>query len=556
MKYWFIIVLLLWISRAQAQVGTCEPALAEAFLEVGNVRARIFNNGGLFWRGSPHAYEVPKGGGASAIFSANIWVGGMIGEDIRTAATRYGPWEFWAGPLDDNGNPPASCKQFDKIWEITRSDLETFVRSGDVSSNLKNWPWHLGAPVIDGDGNPNNYNLQGGDMPALLGDQRLWWIMNDRGNVHEASDTAPIGLEVHASAHAFAHPGFIGNNTFYEYKLINKNSLPFKHAFFGFFKDSDLGNFDDDYVGSDSLLHLGFTYNADNDDEGGEGYGTAPPAVGITFLETIPADADNYDNNRDGQIDEPGEKIGAYGMMKVTGGGAPNGEPILGPDYYNYMQSRWKDGTALLAGLRGYFRNLTQDGALLNREVTRFAFSGDPVTKAFWSEFDSDGEGTPLYPGDRRNALSTGPFTIGRGDTVVVRFAIVWARGSDNLDSVSQLRKDVSSIHDFADSFYAPVMVESETVHTQQDFVLGLDQNFPNPFTQTTTLRYSLPQTMQVRLAVYDILGRQVALLVDAQQEAGIHTADFDAGDLPAGVYLARIELDFLRFTKRMILLR
>ena len=71
--------------------------------------------------------------------------------------------------------------------------------------------------------------------------------------------------------------------------------------------------------------------------------------------------------------------------------------------------------------------------------------------------------------------------------------------------------------------------------------MLGFDQNFPNPFFQSTTLRYGLPQAMQVRLAVYDILGRQVELLVDAQQDAG--------------VYLARIELDHLRFTHRMILM-
>ncbi|MFK7846752.1 MAG: T9SS type A sorting domain-containing protein, partial [Rhodothermales bacterium] len=80
--------------------------------------------------------------------------------------------------------------------------------------------------------------------------------------------------------------------------------------------------------------------------------------------------------------------------------------------------------------------------------------------------------------------------------------------------------------------------------------------NFPNPFTESTTFRYSLPQTMQVRLAVYDMLGREVQVLVEQQQDAGIYTINFEAGTLPSGIYLARIELDHLRFTKRMVLAR
>ena len=64
----------LWIQPVRAQQpGNCEPALAENYLYINNVRARILNNGNLFWSGDPFVYEVPKGGGVNAIFSASIW---------------------------------------------------------------------------------------------------------------------------------------------------------------------------------------------------------------------------------------------------------------------------------------------------------------------------------------------------------------------------------------------------------------------------------------------------------------------------------------------------
>ena len=553
-----VLILFSWTFPAQAQISTCETGEAEAFLDAGNVRARILNNGGLFWSGSPHVYEVPKGDSINALFAASIWLGGRIDGDLRTAATRYGPREFWPGPLDQAGSPPLDCRPYDKIWEIRTEDILAFKQSGEISDNLRNWPWQLGAPIIDGDGNHDNYNLAGGDLPELFGDQRLWWIMNDRGNEHTSTLTKPIGMEVHASSHAFLHQGFVGNTTFYSYTLINKNLKPYTDAYFGLFVDADLGNFNDDFMGSDSLLHLSYFYNADNDDEGQQGYGVAPPAIGITYLETISVAPDNEDNDRDGDIDEADERLGMFGVSSDWGGGGITGNPARGPDYYKYLQSRWKDGSPFYHGLYGYDWSYASGYDYLPLETTRFFFPGDPVSQGFWSEMNYDNRGTMYYPADRRSAASMGPFTMLSGDTLEVRFAIVWSRGNDHLDSVTELKQDVSNIRESSTSFYAAAQLTGRPIATPgtPNFVLGFDQNFPNPFSQSTTLRYSLPQPMQVRLAVSDMLGREVALLVDAQQEAGIHTAAFDAGNLPAGVYLARIELDFLRFTKRMVLIR
>ncbi len=67
--------------------------------------------------------------------------------------------------------------------------------------------------------------------------------------------------------------------------------------------------------------------------------------------------------------------------------------------------------------------------------------------------------------------------------------------------------------------------------------------NYPNPFNPETTISYALPQGSEVRLAVYDLLGHEVAVLVDASQPAGQHAVRFDGGDLPSGSYVYRLQV-------------
>jgi hypothetical protein len=83
-----------------------------------------------------------------------------------------------------------------------------------------------------------------------------------------------------------------------------------------------------------------------------------------------------------------------------------------------------------------------------------------------------------------------------------------------------------------------------------------LNQNYPNPFNPTTTIAYSLAEPAQVSLKVYDMLGREVATLVDEYKEAGEHRVEFNATGIPSGVYFYKINAGSLTETKKMTLLK
>jgi hypothetical protein len=83
-----------------------------------------------------------------------------------------------------------------------------------------------------------------------------------------------------------------------------------------------------------------------------------------------------------------------------------------------------------------------------------------------------------------------------------------------------------------------------------------LSQNFPNPFNPTTTIRFELSATSDVRLRIYDILGREVAELVNDKVPAGIHSSVWNASAMPSGVYFSVLSAGEFRQVKRMVLLK
>ncbi len=457
-------------DRTPQILAGCEPSKSRADLDVNNVRSPIWINGDMWWDLTGTAlYEVPAGSGKHSLFAGAIWIGGKDGAgNLKVAAQTYrqSGSDFWPGPIDTTTTSISAqnCLKYDKHYKITFAEVknfhEEFQIKGDASypvpDIIKNWPatgdpnfneTKLLAPFFDlnGDGiydwrtgDYPKYNVDGTldpcDKNLLLGDQTIWWVFNDVGNIHgETGSLLPVGVEIQAQAFGFNTNDEINNMTFYRYKIINRATTVLNETYFGSWVDPDLGNYLDDFVGCDVARGLGYCYNGDADDDGAVGYGVNPPAVGMDFFEGPVADPnDSLDNNRNGIVDEPGEQIIMAKFVYYNNDNTNIGNPNNALQYYNYLDGKWKDNSPLVYGGTGY---QTSGAPLCN-----FMFPGDSdpdnigtggVDPGFdWSETLPCLTCTPNEPSDRRFLQSAGKFTLQPGSVNYITTGVVWARTS------------------------------------------------------------------------------------------------------------------------------
>jgi len=100
----------------------------------------------------------------------------------------------------------------------------------------------------------------------------------------------------------------------------------------------------------------------------------------------------------------------------------------------------------------------------------------------------------------------------------------------------------------------APVSVERDEAVVPSGYTLS--QNYPNPFNPSTTIRFSITQTAQTTLKVYDVMGREVSLLVNESLTPGAYTSKFDGTNLPSGTYIYVLTSGGHRLTNKMVLLK
>ncbi len=185
----------------------------------------------------------------------------------------------------------------------------------------------------------------------------------------------------------------IAQTTFYRYRFSYQGTAPLTDAYVGLFVDSDLGNATDDYVGSDTTLDMGFTYNADDFDESSDGYGAAPPALGTVVLQGL----DEMHPDREMSV-----------FLSYFSTVTPNGNPRRGTtDWYNYLRGVWQDNKPMLDCGDSYDPSGLACAAAA--KPTKYMWPGDPVTGTFWSERNFDGAGHINPSNDRRFLDVHGP---------------------------------------------------------------------------------------------------------------------------------------------------
>ena len=227
--------------------------------------------------------------------------------------------------------------------------------------------------------------------------------------------------------------------------------------------------------------------------------------------------------------------------MTSTGGVVRHAREFMTDAGFNYINEHYNNLQGLLTASGNSVINP------LNGLETRYIFTGDPESRTGWLD------GIDYLPSDRRIMINTGPVEIAPGDTQNVVFALIFAQGTDRLNSVTELKKKAALVKHF---YYNNLSTTSVETKKEIPNSYSISQNYPNPFNPTTKIDYSIPTAGKTKLVIYDILGREVKTLVNEFQNPGNYKINFDARNLSSGVYFYRLSLNDFSDTKKMILVK
>ena len=148
------------------------------------------------------------------------------------------------------------------------------------------------------------------------------------------------------------------------------------------------------------------------------------------------------------------------------------------------------------------------------------------------------------------------------GAVVVRTIAFVAGLGSDRFGSVTVMKHIARQLKLWYPHHPNFLSTQEEFPHeSAAPANFTLSQNYPNPFVGSTLITYSIPQDAQVRLAIYDLLGKEVEILERGQKKVGFYEASWDGRDksgrlVPSGVYFYRLQVNHLQLTRKLFLVR
>ena len=532
----------------------------------------IFNYDKVTFSSSQPGFIWPATGiqRLTAVYASGLWIGAKAGpqRELRLAASWFDS-HYSPGNIPVIGQIPPSSVCSDPSWRgyyVQLTDPALFnggIRYKTAGGrqytfnydSWANWPVQKGAPYVEVNGIPGYQPEWNGDRPGIGNgmtarpDEISFVVFMDytdcTNQLHfsalaQPGGTLPLGVEVHQISFMFnCNP--LRDMFFTKYRIINKSALSWDSVYVSNLNDCDLGEPNDDMMGCDSVRNLSFQYNGDNDDAD---YGNNPPAVGTRILQS-PV---KFTGNINDTVKLPYDTLAGYILTQQIGfnsffGGAS--ECLSDPD----------------EAFRAYFFMTGRNGCnepLINfatGKQTRFRFSGDACQRTGW--YDS-------IPEDKRTISSMGPTAMNPGDTqVIVLSYIITREGGSNFQNVCALQSlSDSALKYYYNDFKSCVPIGIEPISSEIPQRYELLQNYPNPFNPVTKLRFSIPLSRGVAegrgvlLKVYDILGKEIAVLVNENLKPGIYEIDWNATNTPSGVYFySLITSDFTQ-TKKMVVLK
>ncbi|MFZ2325087.1 MAG: T9SS type A sorting domain-containing protein [Ignavibacteriaceae bacterium] len=189
---------------------------------------------------------------------------------------------------------------------------------------------------------------------------------------------------------------------------------------------------------------------------------------------------------------------------------------------------------------------------------------GQPVT-LYWNEHPN-----PLvtkyqvWRKERFNGTTSNPHllaTVNRGTTSFIDYEFNYVGHKTDLTLLYDVRPYYSLENTYAVESWINVFSEmlwksSDSVQTSSTFQENSLSNFPNPFNPATTIYYSIKEPSFVSVKVFDLIGQEVADLVNEEKESGSHSINFNASNLPSGIYIYTIKAGSFNQTRKMILMK
>ena len=378
-----------------------------------------FRNNGSFNRNPTtgnSGFECPKGSQLFARYASGLWIAAIVGSDTLLAIAEY-DYEYLPGYIDNNGNAQGKDDSLYRIYNFYKKDLSVY--------DYSHWPLNQGA-----------YSDSAG-KPFVMGDQTMFYSYTDgypEAHNNNAGSTAPLKAQILQTNWSYVkNSGPLNLVVFTEHRIINRGTLPWNRCYFAIWTDDDLGDGNDDAVGCDTNLNLGYTYNFDNFDPF---YGSRPPAVAFKIMRgpLVPSanDTARYYNppGSNNLRVKQGFRISGMSAFTMYLGGNPSfGDPVDYREAYLNFQGIRRDGTVWINPVNG--------------QVTTFAYSGDPSSGTGWNEQNA---------GDRRFLQSMGPLIVNPGDTQSIITAQIFARGTTNLSSISALKASARFVQNYFDN--------------------------------------------------------------------------------------------------------